>query len=401
MSRFTRRRFIYGSTAALASLSLGDSFLFGKDKLPKPDKSGIDHIVVAMVENRSFDHLLGWLPGAERPAGRPHLHGPRRRRLRDVSAGARLPGLRPSGSRPFLRAADAWSTTSAPATAGCAPARTTVYAIGYYRQEDLPFLGQAAPDWTVCSRYFASIMAPTYPEPASTSTPASPTAWTTPRPLHAADDLGPARRRGPRRALLLLGYSLPRALGDRSTPGSRAPTPSSSPTARPEICPRSPSSIRPFAGAGDRDLVGRSPPRRHPRRRVLARPRPIGPSRPGRTGSTPSSSSTSTSGEASSTTSPPPLRQRRRIPSSSSAASACRASSSSPHRPPRLRRRRRLRPHVDPADDRVAVRAWPPSRRATTRRTIWPRCLDFKAHGSAAPPDYDVAPILPTACPTT
>ena len=33
--------------------------------LPKPNKSGIEHIVVAMMENRSFDHLLGWLPGAD------------------------------------------------------------------------------------------------------------------------------------------------------------------------------------------------------------------------------------------------------------------------------------------------------------------------------------------------
>jgi len=38
-----------------------------------------------------------------------------------------------------------------------------LFAIGYYRQEDLPFLGQAAVDWTACSRYFAPIMAPTYP----------------------------------------------------------------------------------------------------------------------------------------------------------------------------------------------------------------------------------------------
>lgn len=32
--------------------------------LPRPAESGIDHIVVVMMENRSFDHFLGWLPGA-------------------------------------------------------------------------------------------------------------------------------------------------------------------------------------------------------------------------------------------------------------------------------------------------------------------------------------------------
>ncbi len=37
------------------------------------------------------------------------------------------------------------------------------FAIGYYTQDDLPFFGQAAQDWTVCDRYFAPIMAPTYP----------------------------------------------------------------------------------------------------------------------------------------------------------------------------------------------------------------------------------------------
>jgi phospholipase C len=28
--------------------------------LPPPETSGIEHIVVLMMENRSFDHMLGW-----------------------------------------------------------------------------------------------------------------------------------------------------------------------------------------------------------------------------------------------------------------------------------------------------------------------------------------------------
>src|SRR5689334_15094863 len=39
-------------------------------RLPAPKASGIDHIIVVMMENRSFDHFLGWLPGADgRQAG--------------------------------------------------------------------------------------------------------------------------------------------------------------------------------------------------------------------------------------------------------------------------------------------------------------------------------------------
>ena len=35
-----------------------------------PSKSGIEHVVIVMMENRSFDHFLGWVPGADgRQAG--------------------------------------------------------------------------------------------------------------------------------------------------------------------------------------------------------------------------------------------------------------------------------------------------------------------------------------------
>jgi phospholipase C len=69
MSHLSRRQFLYGSAAALSSLSLGRSVLWAGPearpvRLPRPESSGIDHIIVAMMENRSFDHLLGWLPGA-------------------------------------------------------------------------------------------------------------------------------------------------------------------------------------------------------------------------------------------------------------------------------------------------------------------------------------------------
>ena len=46
-------------------LSLGGDAAAKKEKLPKkPDRSGVDHIVVVMMENRSFDHFLGWHPTA-------------------------------------------------------------------------------------------------------------------------------------------------------------------------------------------------------------------------------------------------------------------------------------------------------------------------------------------------
>jgi phospholipase C len=166
MSHWTRRQFLYSSAATLGSLATGRSLLWadpkGKIGLPKPDKSGIKHVVVAMMENRSFDHLLGWLPGADgQQAGlvytdsagnsfetyplAPDFQG----------CGHPDPDHSYDGARVEYDGGlcDGWLRAGS----------NDVYSIGYYTQEDLPFLGQAAPDWTVCDRYFASILGPTYP----------------------------------------------------------------------------------------------------------------------------------------------------------------------------------------------------------------------------------------------
>src|SRR5436305_7156872 len=42
--------------------------------LPPPARSGIEHVIVVMMENRSFDHLPGWFPNADgRQAGLTYL----------------------------------------------------------------------------------------------------------------------------------------------------------------------------------------------------------------------------------------------------------------------------------------------------------------------------------------
>ena len=46
-------------------LDVDGYFQPGSPPLPPPAASGIDHVVLVMMENRSFDHFLGWLPGAD------------------------------------------------------------------------------------------------------------------------------------------------------------------------------------------------------------------------------------------------------------------------------------------------------------------------------------------------
>jgi phospholipase C len=161
-----RRHFLRGSAAVAAGLTLGglpSAIAAPRNKqLPKPNKSGIEHIVVVMMENRSFDHFLGWLPGAEgRQAGLSYTD----------SAGVSHPTFAlapdyqgcghpdPDHSYDGARveydngACDGWLRAGS----------NDVYSIGYYTQSDLAFLGSAAPAWTTCDQYFAAILAPTFP----------------------------------------------------------------------------------------------------------------------------------------------------------------------------------------------------------------------------------------------
>ena len=164
MPWYNRRQFIYGSAAALTTFSPSARVLLAKpkDKLPKPRKSGIDHIIVATLSDRSFDHLLGWMTEAngmqrglvyrDRNGAAYETHP-----LAPDFQGCRFhePDRSYFGGRVEYNdgACDGWLRAG----------MNDEYAIGYYRRRDLPFLGQAARDWTVCSRYFSAVMAPKIP----------------------------------------------------------------------------------------------------------------------------------------------------------------------------------------------------------------------------------------------
>jgi hypothetical protein len=61
---------ISGALASTTSFGQTETIQQLDASLPSPELSGIEHVVVVMMENRSFDHLLGWMPNANgRQAG--------------------------------------------------------------------------------------------------------------------------------------------------------------------------------------------------------------------------------------------------------------------------------------------------------------------------------------------
>jgi phospholipase C len=129
--------------------------------LPKPHESLVDHIVVLMMENRSFDHFLGWLPsadGQQKGLHFPDANGTPQRTWHlpfTQSCGHPDPDHSYHGGRIQYAHGklDGWLLTDGADT----------FPIGYYEAEDLPFYKHAATHWTTCDRYFAATLGPTYP----------------------------------------------------------------------------------------------------------------------------------------------------------------------------------------------------------------------------------------------
>jgi Phospholipase C len=168
----SRRRLLAG----LAAASLGGAGLSAcgssespanadasTQALPAPEDSGIDHIIVVMMENRSFDHYLGWVPGANgRQAGlsfkdsngeaqTTHDLAPNYQNCASAD-----PDHSYDGGRTQLNGSemDGFLLTQ--------PVGDT-FPIGYYTADSLPFFKGVVDNWTLCDRYHSGILSSTFP----------------------------------------------------------------------------------------------------------------------------------------------------------------------------------------------------------------------------------------------
>jgi phospholipase C len=130
--------------------------------LPNPAAENIQHIVVVMMENRSFDHLLGWLPGADgRQAG---LHFPDQNGVLQATfelapdfTGCAFPDPDHSYAGGRIQ------VDGGKMDGFLKDAANGMNAIGYYQEKDLPFRSALARNYTTCDRYFPSMLGPTFP----------------------------------------------------------------------------------------------------------------------------------------------------------------------------------------------------------------------------------------------
>jgi phospholipase C len=180
----TRRDFLKGAAGLVGASLVGAAGPAVADTLarsspgklgtPVPGRLGIDHVVVVMMENRSFDHFLGWVPGANgigvSPDGRVTDPG----RYDDFSysdaSGQRhaiyhTDVLNACGQRDqdhgYVGGRVQWN--GGRMDGFLADTNNTTYALSYYLAAQRPFMSQLVLNYTTCDNYFCSYLGPTWP----------------------------------------------------------------------------------------------------------------------------------------------------------------------------------------------------------------------------------------------
>lgn len=134
----------------------------------------VQHVVILMQENRSFDHYFGSLRGVRGyddrfpillPSGRPVWQQPRMLAPERAIAPFHL-DTRKTSAQLIQDLDHGWASQHAAMAGGLMdawPLNKTDMTMGYFTRADLPFHYALADAFTVCDQYFASLAGPTCP----------------------------------------------------------------------------------------------------------------------------------------------------------------------------------------------------------------------------------------------
>jgi phospholipase C len=137
---------------------------YKRNPLPSPRNLPIDHFVILMMENRSFDHYFGWLPGAD-----SEQHESYRDADGDLVATRHFSTLGTGGTQykgcGHPDPGHGWESGRAQLAGGfLAPGSgNDEFALTYFNKGELGFIHEAARNYTSYDRYFCSLLGPTWP----------------------------------------------------------------------------------------------------------------------------------------------------------------------------------------------------------------------------------------------
>ncbi|GAA0381342.1 hypothetical protein GCM10010319_69750 [Streptomyces blastmyceticus] len=188
MTELSRRRLL-GSALGIGGLTAAASLLPPNLRRaiaePVRDPGGlrdIEHVVILMQENRSFDHYFGTMRGVRGfddphavtlPGGRPVFYQPDPANPDGYLLPFHLDTLTTS-SQAIPSTSHAWKVQHAAVNGGrmdnWVPAHRKAdgeqhgpYTMGYYERDDIPFHFALAESFTLCDAYHCSVLGPTWP----------------------------------------------------------------------------------------------------------------------------------------------------------------------------------------------------------------------------------------------
>jgi phospholipase C len=133
--------------------------------LPKPRNIEIDHFVILMMENRSFDHYFGWATGEADAIQQQSFPDPTgtqvpTRHFSTLGTG----GVQYKGCG-HPDPGHGWTSGRTQLLGGflAEGSGNDVFALTYYNRGDLGFIHDAASQYTLYDRYFCSLLASTWP----------------------------------------------------------------------------------------------------------------------------------------------------------------------------------------------------------------------------------------------
>lgn len=138
---------------------------------PTPEEllAGIDHIVVLMMENRSFDHYLGSLKSDGKYTAASIVDGLTGNESNPAPDNTPVPVFKLSNFTPD-DPAHSWDASHAQWNAGKNDGFVKAHAgssqnevMGYHDRSQLPFYYWLADNFAICDSWYASVMGPTWP----------------------------------------------------------------------------------------------------------------------------------------------------------------------------------------------------------------------------------------------
>jgi phospholipase C len=132
----------------------------GTDTIPE-----IDHIVVVMQENHSFDNYLGMLGRGD---GFTLDHRGQPKNTNPDPAGGYVRAFRETDTSQAGHVTQSWDASHLQYAQGrnngfIGPESSSDWSMAYYTGEEIPFYYSLAKTFPVCDRYFCSVLAQTYP----------------------------------------------------------------------------------------------------------------------------------------------------------------------------------------------------------------------------------------------